>query len=461
MKGRRGLVAVLITALVAAAALFIWQPWQQNETESDDAGAADTTLRTTPAVEPGVVFAEGQLAPQRHATLAVESGGLVQEILVMEGDSVSAGDALVRLDARDAQIGLQQAQAALAQAQANVAAAQARLQSAEEGQRIAQLGVEVAQAERAVLVAEPRSEALALAESAVAAANAGVAQAAGDRDVTLDTDAAAIAAAEARLEAAEATLFSVRVANEPVAQDPDVPEDEREQAQLRLNAAIAAVDAAQAELERLQQGATDAEARAANNAVASAAQQRAAAQAELDLLQVGPRSEAIAAADAEVARARQAANEAQSQLEGAQAALSQAEAQAAAAEADVRAAQVAVDRRVMRAPFAGTIVRIPIKAGETIAAGTPAVIVADLDVWHVLSNDLTELDVVKIAEGEEVQIRVDAFPNEALRAEILSIAGAPTLSGDDVTYEVTAALQAEPGLTLRWGMTAFMTIDGN
>lgn len=461
MRRRRGLIAALLTVLIAAAALFVWQPWQQDETETDDGGAADTTVRTTPAVEPGAVFGEGHLAPQRHATLAAENGGLVQDILVMEGDSVSTGDALVRLDARDAQIGLQQAQAALVQAQASVAAARARLQSAEEGQRIAQLSVEAAQAERAVLVAEPRSEALALAESAIAAASAGVAQAAGDRDVTLETDEAAIAGAEARLEAAEANLFSVRVANERIAQDPDVPEDAREQAQLRLNAAIAAVDAAQAELARLQQGATEAEARAANNAVAGAAQQRAAAQAELDLLQVGPRPEAVAAADAEVTRARQAAAEAQSQLEGAQAALSQAEAQAAAAEADVRAAQVAVERRVMRAPFDGTVVEIPIKAGQTIAAGTPAVIVADLSAWRVLSSDLTELDVVKIAEGEEVEIRVDAFPDKVLRAEILSIAGAPTPSGDDVTYEVTAVLQDEPGLTLRWGMTAFMTIEGN
>ena len=465
MRGRRGLVAVLITALIAATVLFVWQPWQQGGTDTGGAERGATAALTTEtrletvAVDAGAVFAEGRLAPQRQATLATETGGLVQEILVAEGDRVREGDILVRLDSREAQIGVQQARAMLAQAQANLAAAQARVKSAQEGARIAALGIEAAAAQLAVLTAAPQPEAVALAESALDAARAGVTQAAGERDVSLETDAAAIAAAEARLEAAKANLFAVRVANEPATQNPDLSEAERTQAQLRLNAAIVAVDAARAELEALQRGATESEARAANSAVTTAAQQQAASQAELNLLQVGARPEAVAIAAAEVTQARQAAAEAEAQVHVARAAARQVEAQVIVAQAELEAAQAAVDRRTVRAPFDGTVVEITIKVAQTIAAGTPLVTVADTNVWQVLSRDLTELDVVKIEEGQRVEVRMDAFPDEVMRAEIWRIAGAPTSSGSDVTYEITAVLQDAPQARLRWGMTAFLTIE--
>lgn len=460
MKGRRGLIVALLAVLVVAAGLYTWQPWQQaEENDRGDTPAAATGSETPLTVSGDTVFADGRLVPARQATLAVETGGLIEEILVAEGESVEAGEALLHLDRREAEIGVRQAEAALAQAEADVAAAQARLQSAQEGARIAELGIDAAEAQLAIVTASPQDEQIALAEGAVDAANADVAQAAGERDVTLETDPAAIAAAEARLEAAEANLFAVRVANEPATQNPDLSEDEREQAQLRLNAAIAAVDAVQAELEALQEGATEAEARAANNAVAGAAQQRAAAQADLDLLQVGARPQAVTAAEAEVAQARQAAAEAETQIDGAQAAVRQAQAQVDVAEADLQAAQTTLARRTLHAPFAGTLADITVKAGQTVAAGMPAVILADFDTWRVESSDLTELDVVKIEEGQTVDISVDAFPDEQMRAQILRIAGASTPSGDDVTYEVTAVLQEAPDVPLRWGMTVLMTIE--
>ena len=456
MRDKKGLVAAVIVVLAIVAAVLYWQPWQQAGSDAEEA-----TVPALPAVvrDRGTIFAEGRLSPQRQATLALESGGLVQEILVAEGQSVGSGEALARLDSRDAEIGVSQAQAALVEAEANVAAAQARLQSAEAGERVARLGIDAAEARREAITAAPQSEAVALAESAVAAANAGVAQAAGERDVTLETDEAAIAAAGARLEAAEANLFAVRVADEPVTQNPDADEDEREQAQLRLNAAIAAVEAARAELEALQGGATEAEERAASSAVAGAAQERAAAQAELDLLEVGARPEAVEVALAEVAQAQQTAAEMEAQMETARAAVAQAEAQLAAAQSELQAAEVVLERRTLRAPFGGTVVQVMVKTGEMIANGSPILIVADLEAWRVRTDDLTELDVVRLQEGQMVEIAVDAFPDETFSGEIVQIAGAATASGDDVTYEVTATLSEAPDVPLRWGMTAFITVE--
>ncbi len=453
MINRKGIAALLI-GLAAIAALVVWQPWAPQQTAQEP--GAPTSAALPDAVESDAVFAEGRISPLREALLSTEAAGLVAEIVAQEGASVAGGDALLRIDEREAQSALQQTQAALALAQANVAAAQARLQIAEEGARVAQLGIEAADAGLAALVAAPQEEAIALAESGVALANAGVAQAAGERELTLETDVTAIAAAQARLEAAEANLFAVRRESEPLAQNPDAGEDARAQAQLRLDAALAAFDAARAELEALQSGATEAQAQAAGSAVAAAAQQRAAAQAEVALLQAGPRPEVVQIAEAEAAQARQTAAEVEAQVGAAQAAVGQAQAQLEVAEANVQAAQTALERHTVRAPFDGVVVQVMVKAGQSVALGSPVVMLADLSGWRVNTSDLTELDVVRLREGQAVQVRVDAFPHESFSAEVAHIAGAPAASGDDVTYEVTALLPATPDVTLRWGMTAFL-----
>ncbi|MGB3717190.1 MAG: hypothetical protein WA996_22440 [Candidatus Promineifilaceae bacterium] len=75
---------------------------------------------------------------------------------------------------------------------------------------------------------------------------------------------------------------------QPILQNPDSNETDREQAALRLNTEQAGLAAAQADLNGLQGGATASEQVAANSAVAVAANQRDAAQAQLDLLLESP-----------------------------------------------------------------------------------------------------------------------------------------------------------------------------
>ncbi len=469
MTIRKGIIVVIVVVLVGVAAFFAWSNTRNRisgETTSENTLEATTATRQ----DTSAVFAEGVLAPERHTSLATEVDGRVEQVSVAEGDAVEAGDVLLRQDSSEAQIAARQAQAAVAQAEANVATARAQLQSAEEGLQIAQLGIRAAEAQLAALTADPREEAVALAESGVAAAEAGVAQAAGERDVTLEPDTAAIATAEARLEAAEANLFAVRIAEEPQTQNPDLDEDERAQAQLRLNAAMTAVEAARAELEALQQGATEAEARAAANAVSGAAQQREAAQAELGLLQVGPRPEAVAVTEAEVQKAREQAAEREAQVAGARSAVRQAEAELEAARSELEAAQSVVERHTLHAAYAGTVVQVNAKVGQRLAAGVPAVLVADFSTWQVQTSDLSELDVVRLQEGQTVQVGIDAFPDEVFEGQVVQIADAPeqatgaplaqTVPGasDDVNYEVTVVLNETGDWPLRWGMTAFVAI---
>jgi multidrug efflux pump subunit AcrA (membrane-fusion protein) len=100
--------------------------------------------------EPVVISAEGRITPDREARLAFQSGGLVSEVLVGEGDRVDAGDLLVRLDPAERQAAVDQAQGAL-----DAALAQRDLvpDDAEEAQRDL-ADAQIAQAEAALTLAQ-------------------------------------------------------------------------------------------------------------------------------------------------------------------------------------------------------------------------------------------------------------------------------------------------------------------
>ena len=98
------------------------------------------------------VSGSGSLEVANEARLAFGSGGKVDEICVKEGDRVSEGDVLAKLDTSALELALAQSQVALAQAQATLAQARATLAQAEA--TLAQAQASLAQAEAALDEAE-------------------------------------------------------------------------------------------------------------------------------------------------------------------------------------------------------------------------------------------------------------------------------------------------------------------
>ncbi|OYU74481.1 MAG: efflux transporter periplasmic adaptor subunit, partial [Burkholderiales bacterium PBB5] len=113
----------------------------------------------------GALSLDGALQPVRQATLAAQTGGNVVSLSVKAGDRVRAGQAIARVDERDAQAGLLRSDAAVAQAEAEARNArlaaertrelrsqgfvsQAALDQAETSLKAAQSGVQQAQAGR-------------------------------------------------------------------------------------------------------------------------------------------------------------------------------------------------------------------------------------------------------------------------------------------------------------------------
>ena len=434
---------------------------QSDDSETDTEAGSDVDSLTV-STDIDLVSAEGEIVPLTEAQLSFISGGQVETILVSEGEAVTAGTPLIQLDTTDQQIGITQAEAAISQTDANIQTANAGLLTAQAGLEAAQIGVAAAEAQLALVMADPTAAQLALSEAGLAIATAGIGQAEGSQAVVLEGGgSAAIAAAEAQLVAAEAQYDIAQKTYLPILQNEDITDEELiEQAQLQLSAANASLAAAQAALAEARAGsATVGDRTAAAAGIDVATSQLAAAQAQYDLLQVGAKAEQIGVAETGVAQAQNGVTEAELQVAAAETAVTQAEAALVEAEAALAAAQSALEKQLIVAPFDGIVADLTVKEGQIAAPGVPVVTVADLSSWQIETTDLTELSVVNVARDFEAEITIDAFPGETLSGQIVDISSVSDIVRGDVTYKVTLSLDDTNDLPLRWGMTAFITIE--
>lgn len=127
-------------------------------------------------------------------------------------------------------------------------------------------------------------------------------------------------------------------------------------------------------------------------------------------------------------------------------------------QARLDAANAGVAALSVVAPFDGVVTNLNAKTGSSINAGEIAVTVADFSQWLVKTTDLTEIDVVKLTEGQPLTVRLDALPDATLKGEILSIAQSYSENQGDVVYEVTVLLH-DTDPAMRWGMTANVAFD--
>jgi HlyD family secretion protein len=384
-----------------------------------------------------VVVAEGTVVPVRHASLSMAASGIVEEVLVQEGEMVEAGQAILRLQSAHQR-------AAVAEAQAGLAAAQARYAALEAGSRVQEIAaveasLAAAQARLARLEEGARPEEIVAAEAGLVAARATLQRLYDGPDVHT------LIAAEAELANARAALDQAQAAYDQVAGSSDVamlPQSlQLQQATNGYEAAKARYDAlfdepdsdlvssaraqireAEANLERVRAPATE-------NEIAEAEAMVQQAQAQLDLALAGSRSEELAAAAAAV-------DQAQASLEQAQASLADTE---------------------LRAPFTGTVAALDLSQGEQVVAGMPIAQLAGLGTWQVETDDLTELDIVRVQEGEKATLSFDAIEGLQLAGTVQRIKAVGEEKRGDMTYTVIVQLD-EQDAQLRWNMTAVVTI---
>jgi HlyD family secretion protein len=251
-------------------------------------------------------------------------------------------------------------------------------------------------------------------------------------------------------------------------------QDEFVQAEAALHSAEQAVQQAQVAYDTARQ--------AEINGIASAEQQVAAAQANSDKVKAPADADEVAAANAQLANAKAnltrmngdqrggALDAAQAQVEAAQANLARlrsgapeselavARAQLASAEAELKLAKLELADMTVKAPFAGTIAALDLRASEYAAPGTVVARLADIAAWQIETSDLTELSVAKIREGAPATITFDALPGLELPGKVSRIKGYGESKQGDITYTVLVTPD-RPEAQLRWNMTASVKIE--
>jgi HlyD family secretion protein len=122
------------------------------------------------------------------------------------------------------------------------------------------------------------------------------------------------------------------------------------------------------------------------------------------------------------------------------------------AEMVLAAAEAARDALTLRAPMSGVLVDWKLQPGEFVSAGLPTGTLVDFSAWLVETDDLTELEVVRVFNGETARVILDALPDQQMSATVTHIAERYEEKRGDITYTVTLQIE-DPVDALRWGMT--------
>jgi HlyD family secretion protein len=262
--------------------------------------------------------------------------------------------------------------------------------------------------------------------------------------------------------------------------DNEVESAQREQYYAAFVRAGAALQQAQHAVAQAQVQADQAR-KAEVTGIALAETRVASAQATLTELDAGGVAASRAAARARVASAQAALERltgerragevavALANLESAQASLATIQAPArtvdlAVAQAGIVAAEVRLEqaerqlaKATLRAPFAGVIAEVNLDVGEDVKGTGSTVVLGDLSIWIVETNDLTERDVVRITEGAAVEITFEALPDVRLPGTVTSIRPVGADRFGDMTYAVSITPMTWDA-RLRWNMSATVTI---
>lgn len=395
-----------------------------------------------------VVSVTGKVVPVNRAELSFRMSGVVGEVLVIEGEQVTEGQVLIRLDAPELP-------AAVTQAEATVQAAEAELALLQAGASTQDLAV----AEAAVSVA---AENVRAAEQSVAIAEAGVSNARaalqGSQASLSLVEAGArpeeIEVARQQLEQAKSQLYALQAQRDTVGGregKPGYDASAYEALQGQVFAAEDAVEIAQLNLSIAEQGARPEEVAGAEAQLAATRAVLMAAQAELAAAQQNVLTAQAQEAQARAELTRIAAAARPEQLAVAKAAVAQ-------AQAALESARAAAGQAELIAPFGGTVARLDARVGELAMPGVALVALGDFSELIVETTDLDEIDVARVGIGSRADIELDALAAVELKGTVESIAPMAGRSSGGTTFTARLTLDEQPP-ELRWGMTAFVDIE--
>lgn len=355
----------------------------------------NSTATITPVPLPKVFVAEGHLVPKTNVSLVFSVGGKVDEVLVAKGDKVKSGQVLVRLADQE-------------QALASLAGAQLEQLSAR-------------QAYDGLI----RTADLVHGQAWQAYINAQTAR----------------AAAERAWEALDQKAIDEAISN----------------AQADVNARKADLEDAQKEFDKYKDLDVNNASRKTAEDDLTTAQNNYNEALRKYTETVNKRDSIYATLITTQAAEKEAKRKFENTLSGADADnFELLSARLKAADAQVAAAQLLLDSYELKASFDATIADLNLTVGQQVAPGMLAVTLANFNQWFVDTSDLSELDVIKVKIGQEVEITADALPGKTMTGIVQEIAMIPKTQAGDVLYTVHILLK-DADANLRWGMTLQVT----
>ena len=413
----------------------------QNADSSSETAEADAIEEAGAELE-SVIWASGKLLPTAWANLASLQGGIVQTLYVKEGDWVEAGEMLVQLNNPAAESQVKVAAATLAEAEA----AHAKLLSGASEAEIAAAAAGVATAEAQVSLAAGRlletQKTVEFYEVEVLITNEQF------NELASGPTEAERAAAAARVEVAQAALDHAEAAYNAVRGDPSIGSTRLEA--LLLQQATKSLQAAQAEFAVATQGANEQQLAVSRSRIQEAQSRVAMAESQTPAAEAGVQSAqaSLASAQANLRRFKEGASP--EDIAVSQARIVTANAQLASSQAHVGQTQIV-------APFSGQVGAVLVRNGELVSPGQLLVLLGDTGDMHVETTDLRETDVVRLQNGQEVEVTFDSLPDQIFDGIITHIAPVSTTDRGSTNFTVHVEV---PQLdeNLRWGMTAFVNI---
>lgn len=380
------------------------------------AGEGTPTAVPIAVADTGIVV-DGRLVPQETVAIAFNSSGEVAEVLVEEGDVVKKGDVLARLGNREP------LEASVASSKLELASAQQDLLAANKD--LDQLYKDL-----------PERQTQALQELTTAKDEL--------RKATIKNDNINSPASTADLNEAKANLAVARDRLDK-AEDDYEPYENKSETNLqrayylsKLADAQRKHEAAVKNLNKLLGGTSEFFESQAASELQIAQDRLTLAQEDYDTLQAGPDPDELALVNGRIATA---------------------ESRIAAAESAITSAEAALADLDLLATINGTIVDMDLIEGQRVTPGQEVLRLADFSQWYVETDNLTEIEVVDIAPGEQASITPDALPDMTLTGTVEKISDVFEEKRGDVTYTTRIKLD-EVDPRLRWGMTVAVAFEG-
>lgn len=111
-------------------------------------------------------------------------------------------------------------------------------------------------------------------------------------------------------------------------------------------------------------------------------------------------------------------------------------------------------------PVKGTVISKEVEVGQTVAASfqTPTLFTVAEDLTKMrIETSVSEADIGKVKEGQEVEYTLDGYPDSVFKGVVTQVRLSPTTESNVVTYTVVIEVENEEGKLLP-GMTANVSI---